>query len=267
MIDVVLVTLLAAGNAKMAVLSFSAAGVEPAVATSVTELVTAEVAVRGFFEPISAAEVQTMLGVERQKQLLGCGEESCLTELAGALGAPYVMSGSLVKLEGVFQLNLTVIDTAKSRTIGRSTRLSKDFEGLRFQVPYAVAEACGTPLPPPPSRVLPYSMLSAGGAAIVAGGVLGIVALNNESVVRGELAADDSNRTVVLAPAQTYRDRLAAVSAQKTISLITLLAGAALVGGGLLLMPPAVPEAGVKVSLVPLALPGGGGAALVGVLP
>ena len=267
MLTTLVVSLLAAGNAKIAVLSFSASGVDPTVAASVTESVTAEIAVRGYFDPMSASEIQTLLGVERQKALLGCGEENCMTELAGALGAPYVMSGSLVKLEGVFQINLQVIDSRKSRTTGRSTKLAKDFESLRFQIPYAVAEACGTPLPPAPSRVLPYSMIAVGGAAVLGGGVLGIIGLSNEGVVRGELAADDTNRTVVLSPAKTYADRLDVIATQKTISLIALIAGAALVAGGIILMPPAAPEAGVRVALVPVVLPGGAGAALVGLLP
>ncbi|MDP1822270.1 MAG: hypothetical protein Q8L48_03480 [Archangium sp.] len=260
-------TLLAAGNMKIAVLAFSASGVDATVASAVTESVTAEIAVRGYFDPMSASEIQTVLGVERQKALLGCGEEDCMTELAGALGAPYVMSGSLVKLEGVFQLNLQVIDSRKARTIGRSTKLAKDFESLRFQIPYAVAEACGTPLPPAPSRVLPYSMVGVGGASLLGGGVLGIIALTSESAVLGELAADDRNRTVVLSTAKTYSDKLDAIATQKTISLVAMIAGAALVAGGIILMPPAAPEAGVKVALVPVVLPGGVGAAFVGVLP
>ena len=208
-----------------------------------------------------------MLGAERQKQLLGCGEESCITELAGALGAPYLMSGSLVRIEGVFQLNIQVLESAKARIIGRSTKLSKDFESLRFQIPYAVAEACGTPLPPPPSRVLPYSMIGVGGVAVVGGGVLGIVALNNESLLRGELASDDESRAVVLSTAKIYEGRLAAIALQKTVSLAALITGAALVAGGLFLVPPAAPEAGVRMALVPVPFPGGAGAALVGVLP
>jgi TolB-like protein len=260
-------TLLAAGNVKIAVLAFSASGVDATVTTSVTELVTAEIAVRGYFDPMSAGEVQTLLGVERQRALLGCGEENCMTELAGALGAHYVMSGSLVKLEGVFQINLQVIDSRRGRTTGRSTKLAKDFESLRFQIPYAVAEACGTPLPPAPSRVLPYSMVGVGGAALIGGGVLGIIALSNEGVVLGQLAADDQNRTVVLRAAKSYSTELDTIATQKTISLISLIAGAALVAGGLIFMPPAAPEAGVKVALVPVVLPGGAGAAFVGVLP
>jgi len=261
------VSLLAAGNVKIAVLSFAASGVDATVAASVTEAVTAEVAVRGYYDPISAAEIQTMLGMERQRALMGCGDDSCVTELADALGAPYVMSGSLVKLEGVFQLNIQVLETRKARTIGRSTKVSKDFESLRFLIPYAVAEACGTPLPPAPSRVLPYTMVAVGGASLLGGGVLGLIALTNEGVVKGELAADDTNRTVVLSPAKTYQDRLQAIATQKTISLVTVIAGAALVVGGLVLVPPAAPEAGVRVAVLPLAFPDGAGAAVVGVLP
>ena len=57
------------------------------------------------------------------------------------------------------------------------------------------------------------------------------------------------------------------IATQKTISLVAMIAGAALVAGGVILIPPAAPEAGVKVALVPVVLPGGAGAALVGVLP
>jgi TolB-like protein len=267
MLSVLLSSLLAAGKVKIAVIAFSASGVDATVATSVTESVTAEIAVRGYFDPMSSGEIATVLGVERQKQLMGCGEDTCMSELAGALGAPYVMSGSLVKLEGVFQLNLQVINSRKASTTGRSTKLAKDFESLRFQIPYAVAEACGTPLPPAPSRVLPYTMIGVGGAALIGGGVLGIVTLTNESVVRGELAADDNNHTVVLNPASTYAKRLDDIAVQKTISLTALIAGAVILGTGLFLIPPAAPEAGVKVALVPVALPGGAGAAFVGVLP
>jgi hypothetical protein len=37
-----------------------------------------------------------LLGLERQKQMLGCAEDSsnCLAELAGALGARFVLNGS-----------------------------------------------------------------------------------------------------------------------------------------------------------------------------
>ncbi len=268
-IHVLLTVLLAAGPAeksKLAVLSLTSAGdVEPAVARSLTDLVTAEVDARGYFDPISSSEIETMLGAERQRQLLGCGEDStsCLTELTGALGAGFMLTGSLAKVGGVFQLNLQVVDTRNARTLGRSSKLARDFESLRLQVPYAVAEACGTPLPAPPSRVLPYTMIGVGAGALIGGGVLGIVALNNESLVRGELAADDMNPNVQLNYAQSYRDKLSSAATQKTVALTALIAGAVLVGVGIWLIPPEAPQPGQKVGLVLT----GNGLALVGTLP
>lgn len=248
---------------RIAVTGLSSAGeVDPKVAEAIGESVTAEVAARGYFEPISAGEIATLLGVERQRQLLGCGDDSCMTEIASALGAPYVMSGSLTKLEGIFQLNLQVIDSQKARTLGRSTKIARDFEGLRSLIPYAVAEACGTPLPPPPSRALPITLISVGGLSFVGGGVLGLIALNSESATTGALSADDNNPSV-LSPAETYRARFNETALQRTIALSALLAGAALIGLGVFFMPPDAPQPGVRVSLVPTLT----GAAIVGVMP
>lgn len=247
---------------RLAVTSLAAAGeVDAALASAFTESVTAEVAARGYFEPISSGEIATLLGLERQKQLFGCDESgACVTEIAAALGAPFVMSGSLTKLQGLFQLNLQVIDTQKARTVARSTRLAKDFESLRALIPWAVAEACGTPLPPPPSRALPITLLSVGGLSLVGGGVLGILALNADAAVKGELRTDDENPTVVLADAKSYQERFAQVALQKTLALAGLLAGAALVTLGVVLMPA---DVGARVSLVPSPT----GFALVGVWP
>src|SRR6185295_5852068 len=45
-------------------------------------------------------DIAALLGLERQKQLLGCSDEqaSCLAELAGALGVDGLLTGSLGKV-------------------------------------------------------------------------------------------------------------------------------------------------------------------------
>ena len=111
--------------------------------------------------------------------------------------------------------------------------------------------------------MLPYTLIATGGAAVIGGGVLAILALNNESLTRGELAADDGNNPVILKPAATYRAQLAQAQLQKTISLTALLAGAALVGVGLWLNPADAPQPGQKVGLVFT----GNGLAVAGTLP
>lgn len=251
---------------RLVVLDFTpAGGVPPEVAGALTETATAEAAGRGFFEVMGAKEIQTVLGVERQKQLLGggCDGTDCLNQLSGVLGARFAMSGTVAKLGSAYQLNLQVLDTKKGQPLGRSTRLAKDLESLRAQIPYAVAEASGTPLPPPPSRVVPYSLIS-GGIAVLAGAVIvGFDGLSQERVVNSEFAASASN-PAVLKTYQQYRSQSSTIAVEKTASLAALAAGAGLIAVGVYLNPPEVVSgAGVRLSLAPAP----NGVAFAGVFP
>jgi TolB-like protein len=99
-------------------------GIDPTIAAALGDAITLEIAKRGYFTPTSMKELQTMLGVERQKQLMGCSEAAsqCMAELADAIGARFVLNGSLTRLGDAFQLALQVIDTTKAQPIGRSVR-------------------------------------------------------------------------------------------------------------------------------------------------
>src|SRR5688500_12106365 len=70
---------------KLIVLDLAAAGgVEPSVAGALSETVANETQARGFFQVLSSREVATLIGLERQRELLGCSDDSsaCLTELS-----------------------------------------------------------------------------------------------------------------------------------------------------------------------------------------
>ena len=162
---------------KLLVLELTApAALDPTIAKTLSEAVTAEVSRRGYFEVLSTGDIQTILGVERQRQLLGCseGSSSCIAELAGAMGAQLTLSGSIGTLGDTFQLTLQTLDSIKGQTVGRSMRVTHSAETLRALLPSAVAEATGIPAPPGRSRVLPYSLL-------------GVIAFTDEQV--DELAA------------------------------------------------------------------------------
>ncbi len=246
---------------KLVVLNLSpGAGVAAEEANALTEAVTAEVAQRGFFDVVAASEVQTLLGVERQRQVMGCSEEdSCLQELAGALGARFVMSGSVGKLGEAYQLSLQTLDSKKAQPLGRSVRLAQDITILRRQLAFAVAEATGTPLPPPPSRVLPISLMASGGLAVVGGAVLGMFALNHQAALNRELDRDIGGAGPrVLGSWSAYQQEANEIGAQKTWSLVALGVGAGLIGAGIYLNPP---DSGAgSLALVPSA----SGFALVG---
>ncbi len=249
------------GKPQIIVLGLSAAGgVEPSVAESLTEALAAELSRTGLFEVTTQKDIATVLGVERQRQLLGCGEESssCATELAGALGARFVLSGSVAKLGDVFQLNLQTQDTTKGQALGRATRLAKDLPSLRGQLPYAIAEATATPAPVPPSKVPSVTLLSVGGAAVVGSGVVFLLSFSREQAVLSELNLASQNN-VQLKPTSYYRGEAAAVVQQRLIGGIVAGVGAALMVTGLIIYPR--DEAPLKVALVPTGL----GGALVGV--
>jgi hypothetical protein len=248
---------------KIAVLDLTpGGGVDSTLTTPIAEAITSEVQRRGFFDVISQRDISTMLGVERQRQLSGCSEQSgsCLTELSGALGARFVLSGTLARLGEAYQLTLNALDTQKAQPLGRSTKLANDLATLQLMIPYAVAEATGTPAPAPPSRVLPLTLIGAGATAVVLGLLLGTVALNAQGQIQGELDAGESQVGVLKSRAY-YDLQLVTVERNKYIALGCLVGGAALAVVGLLLMPKDV--GATQVALVPT-LEGG---ALVGVFP
>ncbi|MFL5321300.1 MAG: hypothetical protein ACJ790_16695 [Myxococcaceae bacterium] len=246
-------------------------GADPSAASVLTESIATEVNNRGFFSPITPKDIQTLIGLERQKSLVGCSESSgsCLAELAGAMGARYVLSGSLGKLGEAYQLNLQMLDSEKAQTVGRSTRIAKDLEALRAQIPYAVAEATGTPLPPPPSRVLPYSLIGVGALGVVVGAVLEVNALTDEGAINSELNPKGCTTACVytrpLDTKEAYQTRLDSARNRELLGGIALGVGAALITTGILLNPAEVVSSGggAKVSL----LIGPSGAAVVGVFP
>src|SRR5262245_15063642 len=62
----------------------------------ITENVASELSASGRVEVVTSSDLNAILGLERQRQLLGCDTEAtsnCLAELTGALGAPLLVSG------------------------------------------------------------------------------------------------------------------------------------------------------------------------------
>lgn len=94
------------------------ANVERQVAQGVGDLLVVALSETGKFDVITRADVKAMLGYEAQAQLLGCAEASCMVDLGGALGAAYLVSGSLNRLGDALQLVLNLIDVNHA-TVGR----------------------------------------------------------------------------------------------------------------------------------------------------
>ncbi|MBK7857385.1 MAG: hypothetical protein IPJ65_01930 [Archangiaceae bacterium] len=256
----------AAEKPRLFVATLAAQGVDPTEAAAFTDAIGATLASRGLFRVITTKDLESLLGAERQKQLLGVCEadpSACSQNAADAVTARFVLSGQLSRLGTAYQLSLQMVDTEKGQAVARALKLSDDLKTLRALVPYAAAEATGSPLPPPPSKVLPIALLAAGGAAFVAGSVLGMLALSRQTVVNDELCPTGNMplarcEGVALRPRDYYLSQDAAIGTQKTIALGLVIGGAVVAALGIVLWPPA--DQSPRVAL----LPSFNGAALVG---
>jgi len=101
---------------KLAVMDLKPLGVEPAMASTYTELLAAEINETGLFTVISRADIKSMLDFEEDRRLVGCtADAACMAEIGGALGVEYVVSGSVGLLGGKHLLNLQLLDINRAK--------------------------------------------------------------------------------------------------------------------------------------------------------
>ena len=155
----------AAAKQKVAVLDVRAVqGVAPGTATILTAIVVDDTA-RAGYEVISQADVSAMIGFEKQKQMLGCSDDSsCLAEIGGALGVDFVLSGQVGQIGSRYHLSFQLLDARRARVVARAARFSdRDDDALAAAAQGAVKELleaaaaarprAAAPVLPPPKLV------------------------------------------------------------------------------------------------------------------
>lgn len=76
---------------------------------------------------MSGRDVAALLGVERQKQLVGCSESSCAIELANALGVGAILLGSIARLDGILIADVRVLESGTGKRLAaHSVRANSD---------------------------------------------------------------------------------------------------------------------------------------------
>jgi hypothetical protein len=75
----------------------------------------------GYFRTVGAKEVASMVGFERQKQLVGCGDSHCLAEIGGALGVDLAFFASVGKVGDRYLVAARMVDSGKSKVLGRAS--------------------------------------------------------------------------------------------------------------------------------------------------
>jgi TolB-like protein len=120
--------LAATSGADLAILPFSTLDVPPARGELYAEHLATRLLEQGLVVT-TPRDIANVLGLERQRQLLGCDEGNCVAELAGALGVKELVSGQVAQVGQGFRLVIKVLraDTASVR-FARSALVDNEVE-------------------------------------------------------------------------------------------------------------------------------------------
>ncbi len=125
-----IVSLLAAGpDVKLAAPGFAKLALSQEQANFFTNHLVTRLSERDWLRVVSSDDISTVIGLERQKELLGCNESktNCIAELAGALGVDGLITGQVAKVGKSYQVNVKVLDpSAKPLFVYSSERLPSE---------------------------------------------------------------------------------------------------------------------------------------------
>lgn len=101
---------LAAGPVTLAAPTFTTVGVDAKLGEVYLDRFIGLVRAAGPVKVTTSRDLEQVLGLERQKQLLGCeSNTACMAELVSALGVDAILSGSLAKTGSGFLVTLRVV--------------------------------------------------------------------------------------------------------------------------------------------------------------
>ena len=110
----------------IAIMDLRATSLAEGLGETLTGIVSEELDALRAFRTVSRQDIAQLLQYEKLKDLAGCTEVSCLTELGGALGADLVLAGAVTLLGDVYLIQLQLIDIARGRV---EKRLSREYQG------------------------------------------------------------------------------------------------------------------------------------------
>jgi TolB-like protein len=168
---------------------------------STARLLRDEVAVElsrgGRMEVLSSEDLRRAISVEAEKEAMGCeSDASCLAELGEAMGARFIVHGSVGALGSTTIVHINLFDTQQSRAVARETAESRVLDDLLPEVRAALGRVKvqmlgddpSAPAPSPGEGMSPLTLtggvaLGLGAAAMVVGAVMMGVAWGDYSNV------------------------------------------------------------------------------------
>lgn len=120
---------LSASPVKVAATGLRAINLDPKLVQFYSEHLAQQLGYAGV-QVTTQDQMTAVLGLERQKALLGCDEASCAAELAGALGVDGLLSGDVAKVIDTYQINVKVIAANDARVLASYAARTDDEEAV-----------------------------------------------------------------------------------------------------------------------------------------
>jgi hypothetical protein len=171
-------------------------------------------------------DLRRLMALEAEKAALGCEAESCLGEIAGAFGVPYIVFGKLTTLGPVTTLSLSLFDAEAARPIWRKNLRAPDAVELQYELAAGAQELLDVLAKRQPLIVVGTPWLLISGGAVAGLGAVGVLALSGTALVLSEVVLpikDGGLRTVA------YYGGFAAIAGAVVAGLVTV-GGVALAG-------------------------------------
>lgn len=195
------------------------------------------------------ADIKALLGLERQRQLLGCADDtSCTMEIGAALGVPLIVVGRVSHIEGRVEVDLRVIRQRDAQVVASDTRSAEGVKQLGDLVESSAAALARQLEPKPAFAWKLWVPLLAGVTAAGLGATFWALA-ESEHFSWTNAGYRVPMKLIGLAAIDAEFKRL---EQQRTAGIIAVGAGAALIGAGFLFNA-LWPEAPVRVVVAPSA--------------
>lgn len=117
--------------AQIVALDLSPEGdVPPRLARALNPILLTELSRVQGMSVISQDDVRALLELEANKQQLGCNETSCMTEIAGSLGAELLATAGIGRLGSTWVVSITLIRVDSAAVVRRTTGKSTGGEAI-----------------------------------------------------------------------------------------------------------------------------------------
>ena len=252
---------LAAEPLKVLVLDLRSEGEKDTTTRVIRDAVVVELGRDERLEVLSSEDLRRMVTVQSEREVLGCSAESCLAELGAAMGARYIVHGSVGDLGGTTVVNLNLFDTELNKAVARENAevtnkaallpaIRAVVERIRARIRPPGGAAPAQPAAPPlgtftskppteadhttttggPPPALPW--LAIGGGTALGIGLLGTAIAGTGALLQTSIASDSRPPAI---SGHSPEERLEAQATGRTLLLLTGVSAAIAAAGGAVL--------------------------------